>query len=305
MEGCVLITGASGLLGRQILKTFLKNPQQWKNVLGTAFSRSGENLVKLDLTDLDSTRIFIEKTRPEFLIHAAAQRFPDKMDKDPEASIRLNVDATRTLAEAMKSVNGRIVYISTDYVFDGKNPPYSHQDEPNPLNFYGKSKLDGEKVVLETDPNNLVLRIPILYGDVGYLDESAITTLFMLLLNPPTSEVSVSDYEIRRPSSTTDIAEIIYRLVTICKEKGETDAVSGVYQWCGHEPMTKFGMVQTMSEIFKLDASNLKPDKSPSPGAPRPYDTTMQTDRLTELGIDVHTTFKDGIKACLEKWAPQ
>jgi dTDP-4-dehydrorhamnose reductase len=62
---------------------------------------SGENFVKLDLTDLDSTRIFIEKTRPEFLIHAAAQRFPDKMDKDPEASIRLNVDATRTLAEAM------------------------------------------------------------------------------------------------------------------------------------------------------------------------------------------------------------
>ena len=63
--------------------------------------RSGENLVRLDLTDLDSTRKFIETSRPEFLIHAAAQRFPDKMEKDPEASFKLNVESTRALAEAM------------------------------------------------------------------------------------------------------------------------------------------------------------------------------------------------------------
>ena len=68
--------------------------------------RSGENLVKLDLTDLDATRNFIEKSRPGFLVHAAAQRFPDKMEKDPEASLKLNVESTRALAEAVSEFRG-------------------------------------------------------------------------------------------------------------------------------------------------------------------------------------------------------
>ena len=69
--------------------------------------------------------------------------------------------------------------------------------------------------------------------------------------------------------------------------------------------MTKFEMVQTMSKVFGLATPNLKPDKAPSPGVPRPHDTTMKTERLTDLGIDVHTNFNNGIEACLKKWVQQ
>ena len=99
----VVITGASGLLGRAILSKFL-NSNSYDKVIGTAFSRSGENLVKVDLTDLEQIEKFVQETRPDVLIHSAAQRFPDKMQKDPEAARKLNVEATRALAIALSNI---------------------------------------------------------------------------------------------------------------------------------------------------------------------------------------------------------
>ena len=74
---------------------------------------------------------------------------------------------------------------------------------------------------------------------------------------------------------------------------------AGVYQWCGSEPLTKYDMVKTMAEVFQLPHSHIKGLKEPSPGAPRPYDTTMDTSRLLQLGISHHTTFREGIKSSI------
>lgn len=298
---CVLVTGASGLLGRAILTTFGNNGG-WKKVVGTAYSRAGENLVKVDLLDIPAVEKFIADVRPGILIHSAAQRFPDKMEKDLEQARKLNVETTRALAKSMNQVNGKMLYISTDYVFDGQKPPYKHDSEANPLNEYGRSKLDGERVVLKENKDNVVLRIPILYGDVEYLDESAITTLFKKLTDS-TSEVEMSDYEIRRPSHVKDIANIVHQLATLSCTLKEEEKPSGIFQWCGQEPMTKYKMVLEMAAAFSLDTNHVLAVKGPSPGSPRPYDTTMDTGRLVDLGIGVHTPFRQGIKQVLEKWA--
>ena len=122
-KSTVMITGASGLLGRALMTRF-SSSECWKKVIGTAFSRSGTNLVQVDLTNLDQAKKIILDNKPDVLVHAAAQRFPDKMQKDPELARRLNVDATKVLAESLKDVGGKMLYISTDYVFDGRNPPY-------------------------------------------------------------------------------------------------------------------------------------------------------------------------------------
>jgi dTDP-4-dehydrorhamnose reductase len=76
----------------------------------------------------------------------------------------------------------------------------------------------------------------------------------------------------------------------------------GIYQWCGSEPMTKYDMVQTMGRKFDMDCSHIQGVKGPSPGAPRPFDTTMDTSRLTAMGIKHHTPFPAGIKSALLKW---
>lgn len=178
----VLITGASGLLGRAIMQQF-SNSDRWE-VLGLAHSRVAEALKKVDLLDFDETKRIVNDFKPHVLIHAAAERRPDVVENDEETCMKMNVDVTETLAKAMNELNRDLkipqhfmLYISTDYVFDGTSPPYKPLDETNPLNKYGKSKVAGERVMQSYHPDGGILRIPVLYGNVEYLMESAVTGL--------------------------------------------------------------------------------------------------------------------------------
>ena len=110
---------------------------------GLCYSRPSEDLTSLDLTDLSTTRQFLMDLKPSHVIHAAAQRFPDKVEADLEAARKLNIDSTRNLAEVCKEIGARMIYISTDYVFDGNHPPYFPDNKTNPLNKYGQTKVEG------------------------------------------------------------------------------------------------------------------------------------------------------------------
>ena len=197
----VLVTGASGLLGRQVMAVLNSEAVPCH---GLCFSRPGAGLSTLDLTDLEATRSFVLNFKPSHVIHAAAQRFPDKVEADTEAAMKLNVESSRTIAEACKETGARMIYISTDYVFAGDHPPYFPDNKPRPLNKYGETKLAGEAAVLGVDPNFLVLRIPVLYGGVTSLAESAVTVLLDVVRSG--KPASVSSYEVRCPSHTRDIA---------------------------------------------------------------------------------------------------
>ncbi|CEG80527.1 hypothetical protein RMATCC62417_14849 [Rhizopus microsporus] len=162
----VVITGASGLLGRQVVKAF----KDWE-VVGTAFSRAKDNLVKLDLTDKDAVETFFNKQQPNVVVHCAAERRPDVAEKDKDGVLLLNVESSKRLAT---------IY----YVFDGTSPPYEIGDKPNPLQFYGQTKLAGENAVRQVYPNAVILRVPILYGETEYNGESAVNVLIDVVLTP-------------------------------------------------------------------------------------------------------------------------
>ena len=172
----VLITGASGLLGRALMKEF--NQQDDWEVLGLAFSRSGGNLRKVDLRNPKEVEAVIEEFKPDVVIHSAAERRPDVAENKEEETTKLNVTATSNLSDVVSRENGFMLYISTGYVFDGTKPPYKPSDKPNPLNKYGKSKLEGEEATMKNELSGGVLRIPILYGEVEYLKESAVTGMW-------------------------------------------------------------------------------------------------------------------------------
>lgn len=176
----VLITGASGLLGRALMKVFLDAPG-WE-VLGLAHSRVSGTLKKVDLLNFDETTRIVEDFKPHILIHSAAERRPDVVSKNPSGTEKLNVGTTEFLAKLVEDFNKGLVkpchfmlYISTDYVFDGTQPPYKPDHPPHPLNKYGESKLAGEQAVMRCQKSGLILRVPVLYGDVEYLGESAVT----------------------------------------------------------------------------------------------------------------------------------
>lgn len=249
----ILVTGATGLLGRQLVDTL--GAREDLAVTGLRFSRgesntSSSSLVRLDLTDFPAVSAFVKQLRPNFVVHAAAQRFPDKVEADPEAANLINVAATSHLAELCCQVRARLIFVSTDYVFDGRNAPYKPEAEPRPLNKYGETKLAGERAVLAVDPLHLVLRIPVLYGRVETLAESAVTVLLDLVRGG--RKADVSSFEVRCPAHTRDIASIVLDLVT-----REEELKGGIYQWSGLEKLSKWDMVGLIGRETGLDIGHL------------------------------------------------
>eukprot|EP00069_Balaena_mysticetus_P020335 bmy_12813T0 len=171
----VLITGATGLLGRAVYKEFQQN--NW-HAVGCGFRRARPKFEQVNLLDSNAVHHIIYDFQPHVIVHCAAERRPDVVENQPDAASQLNVAASGNLAKEAAAVGAFLIYISSDYVFDGTNPPYREEDIPSPLNLYGKTKLEGERAVLENNLGAAVLRIPVLYGEVEKLEESAVTVMF-------------------------------------------------------------------------------------------------------------------------------
>lgn len=153
------------------------------------------------------------------IIHSAAERRPDVAAADPQAAEAINVGSVALIATEAKRRNTYVVYISTDYIFDGTQPPYTPDAAPNPLNDYGRLKLAGERAfrsIMGDETPASILRLPILYGPVERLDESAVSCLFLALHGPAAQEAPVMDhYAVRFPTSTEDVAKVLVRLATL------------------------------------------------------------------------------------------
>ncbi|XP_067663091.1 methionine adenosyltransferase 2 subunit beta-like [Haliotis asinina] len=294
----VLITGASGLLGRAVFKEFSADAS-WE-VLGLAFSRSSDKLKKVDLTDPSSVQQVVQDFKPSVVIHAAAERRPDVVDKQDEATQKINIDATQSLCTEAAKVGAWVLFVSTDYVFDGSKPPYTVTDQPNPLNKYGQSKYQGEKITLETSKDNGVLRVPILYGEVEYLGECSVTLLFEKVRDT-TKTCVMSDYERRYPTACQDVAVTIRQL---SDKRLQDSSISGIYHWSGDENMTKYDMAVAMAEIFNLPTSHIEADKKPSRGVTRPFNSHLDCSRLEALGCGQRIKFKEGIAHVLQNYKP-
>ena len=269
----VWITGATGLAGRAVTKVLEKS----YDVLPTGFSRTSGNILKVDLTSEQEVRSFLEEHKPEAVLHLAAERKPDVCDNKQEQTKALNVSASRILAKLCKEYDCWLLYFSTDYVFDGQNPPYYPDSEPNPLNFYGETKLAGEKVVLEEHDESCILRVPVLYGIVENLDESAVTSIAKGLLK--TEEVKADHWATRFPTLVDDIGLVIEKML----EKKP----SGVYHFSGEEAMTKFEITQIMGDALGKSYDHVSGNDSAPGGAPRPKDCQLDMTKLKEDGFYV------------------
>jgi len=294
----VLITGASGLLGRQILRQLEGN--DWE-VRGLAFSRCTGKLVSCDLTQEGAVEKQIEDFHPDIVIHTAAERRPDAVHKRPSETHVVNVDVTRCLAKVCHKFGVWMVYISTDYVFDGTRPPYLTDAVPNPLSKYGEQKWEGERVTLQESPTSAVLRIPLIYGQMEYVKESAVTALYQDLKD---GLLKSADHSQKRyPTYTADVAKIIQKMMDV-HSLGRP--LEGIFHWQADECLTKYDMVQAVAELQHLDASAVVADKS-APKFPRPEDSRLDCSRLIE-GLDItrghfKTPFRDALHASFLQYA--
>lgn len=292
---CILVTGASGLLGRAIFSAFR---DVGCNVHGICKTRTSPSIHSVDLFDYEKVATFINEMKPKVIIHSAAMRFPDKVEANPDEAYKLNVEVSALLAKLAKSLSSVFVLVSTDYVFDGVNPPFNIDDEPRPVNIYGSTKLQAEKLVLSCYSSSIVFRVPVLYGPVEFLKESAVTCLFEHLVSPSSSPISVSDHEIRYPAHVADIASMCYQLVA---RHIDDPSVRGICQWSGLNAMTKYQMIVRMAQIFNLPFDHIVADKD-SRSAKRPWNCKMENVRLQGMGISEHREFDGAIRECLLPW---
>ncbi|KAG0189588.1 Methionine adenosyltransferase 2 subunit beta [Apophysomyces sp. BC1034] len=282
----VVVTGASGLLGRAVAAQFNASGHK---VIGTALSRAKGDLVKLDLTDEKAVQAFITEHNPDVLVHCAAERRPDVAEKDHSGTVKLNVTVPGLLGSTCKANGISLLYISTDYVFDGTAPPYEVDAIPNPLNFYGETKLNGEKAIQEVYPGAMILRVPILYGETEYNGESAINTLVDAVTNQGKS-VDMDNFAARYPTNVKDVARVIKDLAVEKIEKKQD--IGGVFHFSNEERFTKYTICQIFGEILKLPIDHLKPqnDIPVAAAASRPKDAQLSIKRLKDLGIDTTST---------------
>ncbi len=283
----ILITGASGLLGRALMKELTRYQP-----IGTAYSRADNGLIKVDLCDAASVDHAITQTQPDIIIHAAAERRPDVSQNNPEAALALNVAATEHLAKLAKQHHAWLLYISTDYVFDGTKSPYRPQDLPNPVNFYGQSKWQGEQAIWQITHHAGVLRIPILYGPVEYLSESAVTALLKPLLEK-VPHPKIDNWGIRYPTLVDDIAVVCRQLA---ERAYQQKAFSGIWHWSNDQALTKYEMVKIMADILSLPTHHIIAINQPEDTVPRPYQNQFDCSDLISLGIGQKTDFTQWMK---------
>lgn len=282
----IVITGSTGLLGRALTACFSKETDH--TLYPLSFSRAQQPEWKVDLTDPVALAQFFETHPVDYVVHAAAERRPDAVKNDPSGALALNVSATEQLAELSKIHDFKIIYISTDYVFDGTQPPYDTTATPAPINDYGHNKLAGEQPILAVD--GTVLRIPILYGPVEYLSESAVTVIAENLQKNPAT--TMDNWAIRRPTHVMDIARACVHLTQLA-ENGAT--ISGIWHCSAPKAYTKYEMALEMADVIKCPKSAILPQNQPADETPRPHDCTLDTSRLAATGYQPMYTFSETI----------
>ena len=290
----IMVTGATGLLGRAVYKQLEGNENF--NVIGTGFSRAQPPVEKLNLRSMADVDSFLDNYKPECIVHCAAERRPDISEADPDASRELNVEVTGHLAEQSAERGIFMLYISTDYVFDGRNPPYYPDSKTNPLNFYGRTKLAGEEAVKSALESYIILRVPILYGTETYPRESSVSSVAASLMENRGG--TFDDVAARYPTHTEDVAGVINSILNYRADGGE---LSGIFHFSGDESFTKYQMALVMADMLGIERECISPDRKGQRGADRPVNSRLDSGKLAgEISLR-NTPFNAGIKPVLER----
>ena len=255
----VLVTGVKGQLGYDVVKDLQKR----------GYEPIGVDREEMDLMNNDAIREFIMNVRPEAIIHCAAYTAVDKAEEEVDVCYQVNAEATKVIAECAKELDIQLIYISTDYVFDGtKEGEYVETDMPNPINVYGASKLKGEQYVQELLEKFYIVRISWVFGVNG---NNFIKT--MLRLGSERDELNIIHDQVGSPTYTADLAPLLVDMIETTKYGIYHATNEGFCSW-----------YEFANEIFKqsgikVQTNPITTDKYPT-AAKRPMNSKMGKGKL-------------------------
>ena len=266
----VIITGSNGLLGQSLLELLLQEKENYQ-VFG--FSR-GKNrtgrtdfdYVSIDITDKNRLKNEVEKINPDFIINTAAMTQVDDCETNKKACDTLNVDVVKWLAEISSTINCHLIQISTDFIFDGKKGYYKETDAPNPLSYYGLSKLKSEEVLTNSTIDFTILRTILVYGKVYNMSRNNIVLWVKKMLENQ-QEITIVDDQYRMPTYVVDLA-------MACKIAIDKKAI-GIFNIASNTLLSVYQIAQEIANCFGLNKDFIKPISTATLNqtAPRPAKT--------------------------------
>ncbi|MHB8573029.1 MAG: SDR family oxidoreductase [Candidatus Dormibacteria bacterium] len=265
-----LVIGASGLLGWHLYREFASRG----SVAGTYRERRVDGLEPLDVTSLESVESVLDAHRPELILVPAAIPNVDRCELEPDQTRSVNVDGLRNVLEAARPLGARVVFFSTDYVFDGESPPYTEDSQVNPLNEYARQKLAGEELVIGSGLPHLVLRVTGLYG----WERRGKNFVYRVLNTLRAGEVlTVPGDQVGTPTYVPDLCAAVARLVEL--------NAGGVLHLAPTERLTRDAFARLIANTFGLDPDLVRavPSSLAAQPARRPRDPWLDPARAREL----------------------
>ena len=278
----VLVTGSGGQLGSEIHEIA---PDK-----GFYFTDKGS----LDICDKEAVERFVDQHEIKTIINCAAYTAVDRAEEKSELADKINHQAVRHLAEIARDKGLKLVHVSTDYVFDGKNyKPYTEEDTTNPTGIYGKSKLAGEKAILETAPkNSIIIRTSWVYSSFG-----ANFVKTMLRLGKEREELGVIYDQIGTPTYARDLAKAILDILP----KLQND-IPEIYHYSNEGAISWYDFAKEIMKMAKLGCkiNPLESHEYPTP-AKRPHYSLLNKSKIkTDFNIEI-PYWKDSLSECLVK----
>lgn len=268
----ILLLGASGQLGKALKKEFSED-----------FEVSAFDKNELDILDFAKVEEICEKLKPDFILNAAAFTNVDQAESEQDLAMKINSEAVGNLAEICKKLGAKLIHFSTDYVFDGKNENgYLEDNETNPINFYGKSKLAGEQKIQESGCDFAIVRTSWLFGE----GENFVTKMLELAKN--NSEIKVVSDQIGSSTFTEDLAKATREILERKQNETFHATNSGTTNWAD--------FARKIFEIKKLPTKviNISTEKFPTP-ARRPRNSILRNSKLSEM-----RRWEEGLKEFLK-----
>ena len=271
-RGTALVIGASGQVGRHVATAL--RARGW-SVEGTGHSRAGGGLLHLDLLDEAAIRTTIDQVRPSLCVVSGALTNVERCEGEPELAMALNARAPAIAAAACHAVGGRTIFLSTEYVFDGKAGPYGEDDPVSPISVYGRTKLEGERGVRVANPLALVVRTTVVFS-FSPGDKNFVMQLIERLGSGATMRVPVD--QVSSPTWAPFLGETIAALAA---------GVTGVIHVAGGEVMDRVAFAVRAAGALGLDPRLIEPIRTSELGqrARRPLDAGLRVARLASLGI--------------------
>ncbi len=271
----ILVTGYTGQLGFDVVRA--------GKALG--FDMIGIGVEHLDITDQEATSQFVRDVKPDAIIHCAAYTAVDKAEDDKELCWNINVKGTETLATIAKELQSKFIYISTDYVYDGKGEtPFIETDATSPVNYYGQTKLEGEQIVQQLLTDYFIVRISWVFGLNGF---NFVKT--MLKLAETRNELNVVGDQFGSPTYTFDLSKLLLEMIQTDRYGIYHGTNEGICSWA-----------EFATEIFRQAGKNVTVNSIPAADYPtkaaRPGNSRMSKQKLIDNGFMTLPKWQDALQ---------